>query len=298
LERLESLLQIEGPSGDEGDVADAVERALEPVPGLSRRRFGDMLLAVRGEPRVAVMAHLDTVGFTLGYDNSLIPIGSPQARAGTPLRCRHNGRLIHGKIRMHDRSPYLAGDNDAPPGSRWIFDAPLKRDGDVLRGAYFDNRAGVWSAIRVLEQCLNVAVAFTVSEEQSGRGALIAARWLWEELRIDRALISDITWDTEHIHRGRGPAISLRDQYVPRRRFLDQILELADRSGIPYQREIESSGSSDGGAIERSGVPMDWCFIGAPEEAPHTPAEVVNFSDLEAMAALYVELINGLSEQV
>src|SRR5207248_5842721 len=87
LERLEYLLQIEGPSGDEGAVADAVEREIERIPGLRRVRFGDMVLAVRGEPRVAVMAHLDTVGFTLGYARELIRIGSPQAKHGTPLRC-------------------------------------------------------------------------------------------------------------------------------------------------------------------------------------------------------------------
>ena len=138
-------------------------------------------------------------------------------------------------------------------------------------------------------------MAFTVCEEQSGRGALIAARWLWDTLHITRVLISDITWHTEHIHRGKGPAISLRDQYVPRQRFLDEIVALAGESGLPFQLEIESSGSSDGGAVERSGLPIDWCFIGAPEEAPHTPEEIINLSDLERMAALYGYLLDRLS---
>src|SRR5262249_41907261 len=157
LERLKALLEIEGPSGDEGAVADAVERLIESVPGVRRRRSGDMVLAVRGSPRVAGMAHLDTVGFPLGYDRELIPIGSPQARAGTVLRCRHEGRIDRGQIRIQNKTPCLDAETDAPPGSRWVFDAPLARDGDVLRGAYFDNRAGVWSALRVLEQCPNVA---------------------------------------------------------------------------------------------------------------------------------------------
>jgi putative aminopeptidase FrvX len=295
LELLEQLLQIEGPSGDECAAADVVERELERVPGIRRHRLGDMVLAVRGQPRMAVMAHLDTVGFTLGYGGELIPIGSPQARAGTRLRSRQGDRVERGRIRMQERTPHLDGADDTPPGSRWVFDAPLTREGDVLRAAYFDNRAGVWNALRVAEQCEHVAVAFTVCEEQSGRGALIAARWLWEELRIPRVLISDITWHTEHVHRGRGPAISVRDQYVPPQRFLDEIVSLASRSGIPHQLEIESSGSSDGGAVERSGVPMDWCFVGAAEEASHTPDEVVNASDLEAMTALYVYLIGHMS---
>jgi putative aminopeptidase FrvX len=294
LERLEQLLRIEGPSGDEGAVADFVERELERIPGLRCQRRGDVLLAIRGEPRVGVMAHLDTVGFTLGYKRRLIRIGSPEARHGTSLRCRHGDRVYRGKIRVRDKIPYLAGETNAPPGSRWVFDAPPARDGDLLRGAYFDNRAGVWSALRVAEQCRDVALAFTVCEEQSGRGALIAARWLWEELHIGRVLVSDITWDTEHVHCGDGPAISLRDQFVPRQRLLDAIVSLAGKSGIPHQLEIESSGSSDGGVVERSGFPIDWCFIGAPEEAPHTPEEAIRFSDLEGMAALYVYLLEHM----
>jgi putative aminopeptidase FrvX len=295
LERLQQLLDIEGPSGDEGAVADYIERELGRIPDVRRERLGDTVIAVRGEPRVAVMAHLDTVGFTLGYGGELIRIGSPQAKAGYALRSRSGDAVLRGRIRMQDRTAFLEGAPDARPGSRWVFDAPLAREGDVLRGAYFDNRAGVWSALRVLEQCPHVAVAFTVCEEQSGRGAHVAARRLWEELRIARVLISDITWHTEHVHRGKGPAISLRDQFVPRQRFLDEIVALAEQSGLPYQLEIESSGSSDGGFVERSGVPMDWCFIGAPEEASHTPEEVVNLSDLEAMAALYVYLIDRMN---
>jgi putative aminopeptidase FrvX len=295
VERLQQLLDIEGPSGDEGAVADYVEREIERIPDVRRERLGDTLIAVRGEPRVAVMAHLDTVGFTLGYGGELIRIGSPQAKAGYPLRSRTGDTILRGSIRMQDRTAHLEGAPEARPGSRWVFDAPPIREGDVLRGAYFDNRAGVWSALRVLEQCRNVAVAFTVCEEQSGRGAHIAARRLWETLRIARVLISDITWHTEHIRRGKGPAISLRDQFVPRQRFLDEIVALAGQSGLPYQIEIESGGSSDGGFVERSGLPMDWCFIGAPEEASHTPEEVVNFSDLEAMADLYVYLIDRMT---
>lgn len=297
MERLQRLLDIEGPSGDEGAIADYVERQIGHIPSVRHERLGDVLLAYRGEPRVAIMAHLDTVGFTLGYGGELIRIGSPRVREGYALRSRSGDAILRGRIRMEEKTAYLDGAPDAKPGSRWVFDAPLAREGDVLRGAYFDNRAGVWSALRVLEQCRHVAVAFTVCEEQSGRGAQIAARRLWESFAIPRVLISDITWHTEHIHRGKGPAISLRDQFVPRQRFLDEIVAVAEQSGLPYQLEIESAGSSDGGYVERSGIPMDWCFIGAPEEDSHTPEEVVNFSDLEAMAALYIFLIDRMSPQ-
>jgi putative aminopeptidase FrvX len=297
MERLRQLASIEGVSADEGRVADYVARALVGVPGTTLRRVGDNLIAVRGRPRVALLAHLDTVGYTLGYDHVLIPVGSPHAEGGEALRSTIGGTTWRGAVEITEEEETevrLVGADDAPPGSRWVYDAPLERDGEQVIGAYLDNRAGVWSAMAVLERCANVAVAFTVGEEHSGRGAGICARILHDDLGIRQALISDITWHTEHIHRGGGPAVSLRDRMLPRQAYLDRVLALADASGIPYQREIESSGGSDGTGIERSGLPIDWCFIGAPEEATHTPREVVDWSDLLGMVEIYVYLVERL----
>jgi putative aminopeptidase FrvX len=294
MERLQELQEIEGVSGDEGRVADFVAATLAGVGGASVRRIGDNLIVTRGAPRVALLAHMDTVGFTLGYDDELIRVGSPHVEGGEAVRSTIGGETWRGTVVKDQDGTRLAGAEGAPPGSRWVYDAPLRREGDVIAGAYLDNRAGVWSAMRVVERCADVAVAFTVGEEHSGRGAALCGRILCDELGIHQALISDITWHTEHIFRGRGPAISLRDRFVPRQRFLDRVLQLAEASGIPYQREIESDGSSDGGILERAGLPIDWCFVGAPQEHPHTPREIVQWSDLEKMVELYVCLVERL----
>ena len=108
-------------------------------------------------------------------------------------------------------------------------------------------------------------------------------------------MIADLTWHTKHIKCGRGVAVSLRDSCLPRQRYLDRVLALAETSGLPFQREIESSGGSDGAALDRSGVPLDWVFVGAPEKGAHTARERVHVGDLQGMAALLVHLVNGLS---
>jgi putative aminopeptidase FrvX len=294
MERLQQLQEIEGVSGDEGRVADFVAATLAGVTDARVRRIGDNLIVSRGTPRVALFAHLDTVGFTLGYDNKLIRVGSPHTEGGEAIRSTIDGQTWRGTVAKDEDGTRLVGAAGAPPGSRWVYDAPLQREGDVITGAYLDNRAGVWNAMRVVERCADVAVAFTVGEEHSGRGAALCGRILSDELGIRQALISDITWHTEHVHRGRGAAVSLRDRLVPRQRFLDRVLQLAEASGVPYQREIESDGSSDGGVLERTGMPIDWCFVGAPQEHPHTPREVVQWSDLEKMVELYVYLVARL----
>jgi len=294
---LRALVAIEGTSGDEGRVVAAVADRVASLPGIQSQRLQDNLIVWQGQPRVALFAHLDTVGFTLGYDRELVRIGGPHVAGGEALRCTAGEVTYRGRLAKRGDTWILDGAPDARSGSRWVYDARLELDGVEVHGPYLDNRAGVWSALEVLRACDHVAVAFTANEEHSGRGAATCARWLYDHLQVHQALISDITWHTRYIRRGRGPAVSLRDRNVPRQAYLERVLAAAEASGIPFQREIEADGSSDGGAIERSGVPMDWLFVGAPEEASHTPAEVLDLNDLRDMAALTAYLVRALGTE-
>ena len=299
LELLWELLAQDSPSGDEGPLADWLEAYLaREVPEARSERLGDSIIARRGEhPTVAVFAHLDTTGWTLGYKKQLISIGGPDGKPGDALRpCRRpdTGNTL---TRRKDGSWKIKGKTDALPGSRWVYAAKPQQKDDEMIGPYLDNRAGVWAALHVLLGCSNVAVAFTSYEETRGVGALLCARRLFETEGITQALISDLTWHTKHVRSGHGPAVSLRDSCLPRQRYLSRILELAGTSGLPYQREIEDSGGSDGASLDRSGIPMDWVFVGAPEHDPHTAKERVHVSDLQGMAGLLVHLVNMLSER-
>lgn len=293
---LRALVEIEGTSGDEGRLVAAVSERSALLPDLRSVRIQDNLIVWRGQPQVALFAHLDTIGFTLGYDRELVRIGGPHVTGGEALRSTTTGVTYRGRLTTRGDRWFLEGAADAPGGSRWVYDAALELNGCQVRGPYLDNRAGVWSALQVLAACEHLAVAFTANEEHSGRGAATCARWLHEQLSIAQALISDLTWHTRFIRRGRGPAVSLRDRNVPRQAYLLRVLAAAEASGIPFQREIETDGSSDGGSIERSGVPMDWLFVGAPEEDSHTPAEVLDLNDLRDMARLTAHLVRALGE--
>lgn len=302
LEWLWELLALDSPSGDEGAVADWLEgRLRREVPDAQIERLGDSLLVVRGDrPAVAVFAHTDTTGWTLGHDRRLIRIGGPAGEAGDPIRPLGQPGAGHKLARRKDGTwkikGKLGGKTDAPPGSRWVYDSAPRQDGGEVCAPYLDNRAGVWAALHVLRRCPRVAVAFTSGEETQGRGAYVCARRLYETHGLTQALIADLTWDTKHVRGGRGVAVSLRDSFLPRRRFLDRVLSLAEASGLPFQREIESDGGSDGAYIERSGVPLDWVFVGAPEKGPHTHEEHVRIADLQSMAALLAHLVNGLND--
>ncbi len=245
---------------------------------------------------MAVFAHLDTTGWTLGYGKQLVRIGGPDGKPGDgvrPVRRPDAGNVL---ARRKDGSWKVSGRTDAAPGSRFVYAAvPELKDGQIT-APYLDNRAGLWAALHTLKSCPAVALALSVQEETGSHGAGVTARRLSEKHGITQALIADLTWDTKHVKRGLGAAVSLRDSRVPRQRYLNRVLALAEESGVPFQREIESSGGSDGAGIDRSGVPIDWVFIGAPEKAPHTSRERVHVGDLQGMVSLLVYLVNGLSE--
>ncbi len=299
LDLLWELLKQDSPAGDEGPLADWLEEWLAcELPDAAVERFGDSLGAARGQkPSAAIFAHLDTTGWTLGYDKRLIPIGGPDGKPGDPIRPVGEPDAGRTLARRRDGSWKVRGRTDALPGSRWVYaNAPKLSSGEIT-APYLDNRAGVWTALHALTRCPEIAVAFTVQEETGGPGAQVCARRLHEAHGISQALIADLTWHTKHIKRGRGVAVSLRDSSLPRQRYLEKVLALAESSGLPYQREVEWSGGSDGSGIDRSGVPMDWVFVGAPEKSPHTARERVSVGDLQSMAAMLVYLVNGLSRE-
>ena len=109
-----------------------------------------------------------------------------------------------------------------------------------------------------------------------------------------QALISDVTWVTEGVHPGKGVAVSMRDRNIPRRSYIQKIFDLATASEIPFQLEVEASGSSDGRELQISPYPFDWCFIGPPIEGPHTPKEQLHVKDLESTVQLYAYLMKTL----
>ena len=157
-----------------------------------------------------------------------------------------------------------------------------------------DNRLGVWNALKAAETLENGAIVFSTYEEHGGNSVGFCARYLFDKYNLTQNLISDITWVTNGVKHGGGVAISMRDKGIPRRSFLNQIIALAKESGVDYQLEVESAGGSDGGVLQHSDLPMDWCFIGAPEDYVHTPDEKVFKHDIMCMVELYRYLMRHL----
>lgn len=261
--------------------------------------FQDCIVLKFGKPKTAIFAHIDSIGFTVRYGKELVKIGGPRTIEGTKLV----GKDSQGEIECE----LLVIENEhGPNGLEYVFDREIDRGTNLtfkcdfvetdthVQSCYLDNRLGVWSALQVAETLENGVICFSTYEEHGGGSVGFLADFIYKKWDVKQALISDITWITDGVTDGNGVAISIRDSGIPRRSYINKIIELAKKSKVPFQLEVESSGGSDGNQLQKSPYPFDWCFIGAPEDNVHSPQEIVNKNDILAMVQLYQYLMKHL----
>jgi putative aminopeptidase FrvX len=304
MELLKRLVEIRGASGDESRVRDFL---IEHVQSNASKwkvqpeliygdHFQDCLILVFGNPRTAIYAHMDSIGFTVGYGKELIRIGGPRAIDGMQLVGSDSQGEIETELMVIDEEDggkllQYVFDRDIERGTILTFKPNFRETDEFIQSPYMDNRLGIWNALKVAETMENGAVVFSTYEEHGGNTVGFCAKYLFDRFGLRQALISDITWVTHGVKHGGGVAISMRDSGVPRRSYLNKIIDLAKKSGISFQLEVESAGGSDGTMLQKSDLPIDWCFIGAPEDHVHTPDEKVFKYDIMTMVELYKYLL-------
>ena len=304
MQLLRSLCSIPAPAGNEVAltrfILDHVKRTqhtwLHQPSVVADDRFQDCVLLVFGQPRTAVFAHLDSIGFTVRYGRQLVRIGGPQVEAGYRLVGKDSQGQVDCTLTVDDETGELgyAFHRDIERGTELTFYCDFRETETAVQSCYLDNRLGVWNALRLCETLEHGVIAFSCWEEHGGGSVAYLAKFIYEMYGVRQALISDITWVTEGVHAGRGVAISLRDSLIPRRAYVDRIRAIATESGIPHQLEVEGSGGSDAKELQHAAAPWDWCFIGAPEDHVHSPDELVDKRDIASMLALYQVLMREL----
>jgi putative aminopeptidase FrvX len=238
---------------------------------------------------------MDSIGYTVRYDNQLVRIGSPHNKDGDLLVGEDQKGNIECEFKL-GKDGELTYDNIRPieTGTTLTYKPDFRETDDFVQCCYLDNRLGIYVALKLAETMENGAICFSCWEEHGGGSAENIGRILYEKYHLRQALICDITWVTEGVKHGKGVAVSIRDSGIPRRSYVNRIIEIAKKHQIPYQLEVEGSGGSDGNSLQRSPYPFDWCFVGAPEDNVHTPNEIVHKNDIKAMIQLYTYLVREL----
>ncbi len=303
LELLKTLCAIHSPSGNEDNIHSFLLNYINENSKTWKVRpeifsgddFQNCIVLVFGKPRTAVYAHIDNIGFTVRYGNQIVKVGGPKTEDGYLLTGKDDEGEIECTLRKSEEGELTYQYyREIERGTDLSFKHKWREDEESVQCCYMDNRLGVWNALQLCETITDGAIVFSCWEEHGGGSVAFLAKFLWDNYQIRKALISDITWITEGVRPGKGVVISMRDSGIPRQKFVREIIELAKKSNIPFQLEVENAGGSDGTEIQKQPYPIDWCFIGAAEENVHSPDEKVNKVDIESMVKMYKYLIETL----
>ncbi|MDO9185312.1 MAG: M20/M25/M40 family metallo-hydrolase [Bacteroidia bacterium] len=262
--------------------------------------FQDCIVLVFGKPKTAIFAHIDSIGFTVRYGKELMKIGGPRTVDGFELVGEDSKGKVETKLKVvidkktHETKLEYVYKRDLDRGTELTFKPNWRETKEYVQCCYMDNRLGVWNALKVAETLKDGIIVFSCWEEHGGGSVSYLQKFIYEKYGVKQALISDITWVTPGVPHGKGVAISLRDSLIPRKSYVDRIVEIAKKSKIKYQIEVEGSGGSDAKELQMAENPWDWCFIGAPEDHVHSPDEKVYKNDIEEMVKLYKLLMEKL----
>ncbi len=300
---LKALCEIHAPSGEERNMTDFLLKYIQKEkknwlvkPEVYHgEALQDCLVLKFGKPRTAIFAHMDSIGFTVRYGNQLLPIGSPDAEAGTVLIGKDSLGPIECTLEYDQENHALYKfPRSIDRGTSLTYKINYRETKTAIESPYIDNRLGVYTALKVAENLKDGLLVFSCWEEHGGGSVPYLAKFIYENWKVRQALIADITWITDGVYPEKGVAISLRDRNIPRRTYIDQIIEIARKRKVDFQLEVEGMGSSDGRELQTSPYPFDWCFIGVPQHNPHTPNEKVYKQDIKSMIDLYGWLMKDL----
>ena len=191
----------------------------------------------------------------------------------------------------------------APPGTPVVYAASCDELGEgQLCGKALDDRACaavIMKAFELLaEKDLNVDLCCLVStqEEVGHRGATVAAYGL----EPDVAIVVDVTHGRTPdgpealTDCGKGGAIGIGPN--TNRALAMELMALAEAKGIPYQPEAVPGGNSGTNAhaiqVARTGVVT--ALVSLPLKYMHTPVEVVDIADMQAIVDLIAAYVEGM----
>lgn len=302
LSLLKQLCEIHAPSGEEVEMKNFLlqyisenKKNWKVQPEIIQGEgLQDCLMLVFGKPRTAVFAHMDSIGFTVRYFDQLITIGGPHVETGYKLWGKDSlGPIICELLVDENQLSYKFG-RAIERGTSLVFECNFRETAEEIQSCYLDNRLGLYNTLKLAENLEDGIIAFSCWEEHGGGSVPFLAKIIYEEYKVKQALISDITWVTEGVEPGKGVVISMRDKNIPRRSYINKIINICENAQIDFQIEVEGSGSSDGRELQLSPYPFDWCFIGAPEDNVHSPDEIVHKHDMDCMLKVYEELMKKL----
>ncbi len=167
-----------------------------------------------------------------------------------------------------------------------------------------DDRIGCAVMLELIREDLPVDTwfAFTVQEEIGSRGAFGAAFLVKPEIAmvLEGTSAADVLGrekDAQICAPLKGPVLSLVDKGSVYDRELFRLLRaLADEKGIGWQVKTRLAGTTDAGAFQKTLSGCRVCGISAPVRYIHSPSNVGNIKDFEAMKVLAFAFLEKMED--
>lgn len=300
------------------NVSKVAKKQLEEFSKVTKTE--NCLMAEFGEGDYTIMleAHMDEVAMIVTeiFDDGFIsvsPVGSIDARLlpAQPVKI-YGKEVVSGTFTSVP--PHLKSESSVPNfddckidtgdknigekislGDLVLFDAPaIELKGGRITGKALDNRAGMAAVItaakKIASQNLKnkVVLLFPTGEEVGLRGAKVSAY----NTPADECIVVDVSFgdcpevpSSKTAKLGSGAMIGISP--VLDKNIYKKLEQTAKEMGIPYTLEVmggTTSTDADVISLTRSGIPTG--LISIPLRNMHTPCEVADINDINAVANL------------
>ena len=324
MELLKKLTQITSPSGNEEAICDFIENEIKDyVDEIYRDALGNLIAHKKGEgARVMFDAHTDEIGILATFieDNGYIRfanLGGVSAYNALYQKVKFlNGIVgvvavdasrddVMKNLKISDLYIDIGAKNREEAekkiaiGDAAAFCGDFCDLGDKVVSKALDDRVACYCLIRIIKEMKSqkndLYFVFAASEELGLRGAKAAAVSVNPEYAV--ALDVTSTGDTlgkrkMAVKLGGGAAIKIKDNSILCHPYIKQLMiDTCKKYDIPYQTEVLEFGGTDAGAIHLSGAGVATGAISIPTRYIHSPAEMADKGDIEAVINLSLKLI-------
>ena len=317
LKTLQTINACHGPSGDEGQVANAIAELARPYADeITQDVMGNLIVHKKGPgKRIMFAAHMDSIGFVITHidDKGFLRVGrlgglGVYSCLHIPVRFKNGVKGVVSssaedskKMTLNDLYIDIGAvsreeaEKSVQLGDTAVFDLPAFQIGNRIPSPYLDNRLSCVVLLLALEQLKearnDLYFVFTTQEELGMRGAKPAAFGIDPQYGIAVDVTgTDDEPDSKHgasSMLGKGAAVKIMDSSVICHPQVIQTLEeLAKSNGIKTQRDILRYGGTDAGAmhVSRSGVYAGG--VSVPCRYIHSPVETADLQDVEECGRL------------
>jgi len=323
---IKKLTDACGLPGFEDEVREIIIEELTGfVDSIKVDRIGNLIVEKNSKSQgfhIALSAHMDEVGLCVNYINK--DGGIKFASWGVDQRLLPSMRVLVGKNKItgvigtkpihlqkeEERKRVVDIDNlhiDIGCNTREeceklisigdfvAFDSRYIAFGEnKIKAKALDDRVGCAAIIEILKLELPYKLTgiFCTQEEVGLRGSAVAAKGLYADLviNIEGTVGADLEGISENEHvttQGVGPALSLIDRTsIYLKKYLDEIVRVAEANNIPYQYRRTGMGGTDAGNYHSAGSGIPCIGISVPCRYIHSPVSVMDKNDYENLVRL------------